>query len=94
MNNLLSVQYLSDTSKVITMIGIASRSLNDRAYAEQTLNIESEEFIYNIQMLSLFVFIISIICFFVLQWRLYIYPLKNMQKLLLTMWLKITSILC
>ncbi len=80
MTQLLGVQYLSDSSKIMTMIGLASRSLNERANAELEEKVSRGVLIYSIQLLSLGLFISSIVFFFVLQWRLYIHPLKNMQK--------------
>ncbi|WP_394388031.1 PAS domain-containing hybrid sensor histidine kinase/response regulator [Shewanella woodyi] len=80
MTQLLGVQYLSDSSKVMTTIGLASRALNERAQEELTHTINKGSVIFSMQILSLIVFVSSILCFFVLQWRLYIHPLKNMQK--------------
>ena len=80
MTQLLGVQYLSDSAKIMTMIGLASRSLNERVNAELEEGISNGMLIYSMQLLSLGLFISSIIFFFVLQWRLYIHPLKNMQK--------------
>ncbi|WP_082930731.1 hybrid sensor histidine kinase/response regulator [Shewanella woodyi] len=80
MTQLLGVQYLSDSSKVMTTIGLASRALNERAQEELTHTINKGSVIFSMQILSLIIFVSSILCFFVLQWRLYIHPLKNMQK--------------
>ena len=80
MTQLLGVQYLSDSSKVITMIGLASRALNERVRADLVEEVHSGMYIYSMQLLSLGLFITSTICFLILQWHLYIHPLKNMQK--------------